>query len=238
MDKMDNGTSQNVIEFFNQVALMPDSWDHNQQYQSYMLRQIKKGKPETGLEIGCGTGEFCRRLAEKCQTVIGIDVAPRMIDAAKRRNSSENITYLLTDVNTFLADKANCFDVITSIAAFHHMDGERTLAQCKRALKDGGILIIQDLYHENTFIFKFLSLVGALVNPFFMLAKNGRFWVTPEERQVWASHFKDDHYQTLAQLRAQAQGVLEGASLKRHIFWRYTLVYIKHPIGHDRSDSQ
>ena len=144
-----------------------------------MLRKIKKEKPKTGLEIGCGTGAFCRRLADKCQTVIGIDVALGMIDAAKRRNSGENITYLLADVNTFLSDKENCFDVITSIAAFHHMDGERTLA-----------------------------------------------------------HFKDDHYQTIAQLRAQAKGVLENVDLKRHIFWSYTLFYIKHVAGHDRLDSQ
>lgn len=225
---MDNGTSQNVKELFSRVALLPDSWDHNQQYQSYMLRQIKKENPATGLEIGCGTGKFCRRLAEKCQRVVGIDVASGMINAANQRNSANNIEYFLTDVNTYLADKENCFDVITSIAAFHHMDGERTLAQCKRALKNGGVLIIQDIYHEDTLIFKFLSIIGAIINPFFMLVKNGRLWVTPEERKVWASHFKDDYYKTFAQLREQAHEILGDAALKRHIFWRYTLVYTKH----------
>lgn len=230
---MDNGTSQHVKELFNRVALLPDSWDHNQQYQSYMLRQIRKEEPATGLEIGCGTGEFCRRLAEKCKMVIGIDAAPGMIDAANRRNSAANIEYFLTDANTYLADKENCFDVITSIAAFHHMDGERTLAQCKRALKDGGVLVIQDLYHDDTFAFKFLSFVGTLVNPFFMLAKNGRLRITPEERKVWAFHFKDDHYQTFAQLREQAGAILGNVILKRHIFWRYTLVYIKQTIKDD-----
>lgn len=225
---MDNGTSQNVKELFNRVALLPDSWDHNQQYQSYMLRQIRKENPEIGLEIGCGTGEFCRRLAEKCRKVVGIDVANGMIDAANQRNSANNIEYFLTDVNTYLVDKENCFDVITSIAAFHHMDGERTLGQCKQALKDGGVLIIQDLYHEDTLIFKFLSIIGALINPFFMLIKNGRLRPTLEEREVWASHFKDDHYQTFAQLREQSQRILENVTLKRHVFWRYTLVYTKH----------
>lgn len=222
---MNNGTSQTVIEHFNRVALLPDNWDHNQQYQGYMLQQIRQECPELGLEIGCGTGEFCRRLAQKCCRVVGIDVAPAMIAEAQKRNAAENIEYQIADVESFLADKPNAFDVITSIAAFHHMDMEQTLVQCKKALKPGGVLIIQDLYHENTLIFKLLSLIGAVINPFFMLAKNGRLRVTKEERQVWAAHSPDDRYSTFAQIRALATKALGNAQMKRHIFWRYTLTY-------------
>lgn len=224
---MNNGTSKTVIEHFNRVALLPDNWDHNQQYQGTMLRQIRQGKPELGLEIGCGTGEFCRKLARKCCRVIGIDVAPVMIAEAQKRNAAENIEYRNADAGSFLAGQKNAFDVITSIAAFHHMDMEQTLLQCKKALKPGGVLIIQDLYRENTLTFKLLSLIGAIINPFFMLAKTGRLWVTKEERQVWAAHSPDDHYSTFAQIRTLASGVLGNAQMKRHIFWRYTLTYRK-----------
>lgn len=224
---MNNGTSQKVIEHFNQVALLPDNWDHNQQYQGYMLRQIRQVKPELGLEIGCGTGEFCRKLAQKCSRVIGIDVAPAMIAEAQKRNAADNIEYQESDVNNFLAGKKNTFDVITSIAAFHHMDMEETLLQCKMALKAGGVLVIQDLYHENTLTFKLLSLFGTIVNPLFMLIKNRRLWVTKEERQVWTAHSQDDHYNTFAQIRALANKALGKIEIKRHIFWRYTLTYRK-----------
>lgn len=224
---MDNGTSPAVIEHFNRVALLPDNWDHNRQYQNGMLRRIPQKTPESGLEIGCGTGEFCRKLAQRCRRVIGIDVAPGMIAEAKKRNAAPNIEYINTDAASFLAGRENAFDVITSIAAFHHMDMEQALLQCKRALKDGGVLVIQDLYQENTLIFKLLSLLGAVVNPFFMLVQNGRLRVTKEERRVWAAHLPDDVYGTFAQIRALAAKTLGTVQMKRHIFWRYTLAYQK-----------
>lgn len=233
---MNNGTSEKVIEFFNTAAALPDKWDHNRQYQGYMLRQINAscdlascGPARCGpaLDIGCGTGEFCKILAQKCGRVIGIDVAPKMIETAKKRNAASSIEYILTDADTFLDKSADTFDVIVSIAAFHHMDYQKILSKCKKALKSGGILVIQDLYKENTLIFKLLSLIGAIANPFFMLVKNGRLSVSKEERSIWAMHSDDDIYNTIKEISDVASKVLGKFCLKRHLFWRYTLVYHK-----------
>jgi Methylase involved in ubiquinone/menaquinone biosynthesis len=223
---MDNGTSQKVIDFFNKAADLPDKWDHNRQYQNYMLRQIKKTHG-VFLDLGCGTGEFCKILAPMCDKVIGIDVAPKMIAEANKRNLQNPIEYILTDADTYLSKNENTFDAIVSIAAFHHMDYQKTLEECKKALKPGGVLIIQDLYHENTLTFKSLSLIGMIVNPFFMLIHDGRLFVSEEERAVWASHSDDDVYNTMSEISAMARAVLKTFSLKRHLFWRYTLVYNK-----------
>lgn len=223
---MNNGTTTKVIEHFNRVAELPDKWDHNRQYQKYMLKQIKTRK-SVGLDIGCGTGEFCTCLLDKCERVYGIDVAPRMIEEAGVRNADSRITYCLEDADSFLEDRQDSFDVITSIAAFHHMDCEVILEKCRKALKKGGILVIQDLYSENTLTFKLLSLLGMLINPVMMLIRNGRLYVTAREREVWDGHREDDHYNSTAEIKRIADSVLKDYKIKRHIFWRYTLVYRK-----------
>ena len=223
---MNNGTSQKVIEFFNKAAILPDRWDHNRQYQKYMLMRIKK-PCRLALDIGCGTGEFSKILAQKCDRVIGIDVAPKMIEEARKRNADSTIEYFLTDAESFLEKNENTYDAIVSIAAFHHMDYYKILIKCKNALRPGGVLIIQDLYDENTLAFKLLSLIGTIVNPFFMLVKNGRLWVSKEERSVWATHGDDDTYNTIKEISDMSSEVLGEINLKRHLFWRYTLVYHK-----------
>lgn len=226
VDKMNNGTSGKVIEHFNRVAILPDKWDHNQYYQNYMLKYIKKGSTE-GLDIGCGTGEFTNRLLSKCDNLIGIDIAPKMIEEANKRNFKEKIKYVNTDACVFLEEKEEYFDVIVSIAAFHHMDFETMIKKCKKSLKSGGVLVIQDLYEENTLIFKLLRAIGFIINPIFMIIKNGYIKQSTEERETWKHHGEDDFYNSIFEIKEIANNVLINYRIKRHIFWRYTLVYYK-----------
>jgi len=223
---MNNGTTEKVIEHFNRVARLPDTWDHNQQYQKFMLKQIKS-QYKLGLDIGCGTGEMSSKLSEKCDKVIGIDVAPVMIYEATQRNLKENIKYIKADVDKYLNNKENYLDVIVSIAAFHHLDYEVILRKCEAALRKNGVLVIQDLYHENTLTFKFLSLIGAVIHPVLMLTKTGNLKVTKEQAAIWKNHGQDDHYNSIKEIKEMADKCLGIYKIRRHLFWRYTLVYYK-----------
>jgi 2-polyprenyl-3-methyl-5-hydroxy-6-metoxy-1,4-benzoquinol methylase len=107
------------------------------------------------------------------------------------------------------------------------MDYKSILDKCRKALKKGGVLIIQDLYEEKTLSFYLLSLAGMLLNPFLMLLKNGRMHVTREEMEIWGRHKEDDHYNSIYDIRKMAVEVLKKVKIRRHIFWRYTLVYRK-----------
>jgi SAM-dependent methyltransferase len=223
---MNNGTSEKLIEHFNKVAMLPDVWDHNQQYQKYMLLQVKRPS-KLGLDIGCGTGEFTSKLSKICDKVIGIDIAPVMINEANKRNSNKNIKYVLGDVNSYLDKIEESLDVIVSIATFHHLDYEEMLRKSKESLKKGGVLIIQDLYHENTILFKFLSLIGVLLNPLYMLLNNRQAKVNREHQKVWKNHHEDDFYNSIKEIKAMADHTLLHYKIRRHIFWRYTLTYYK-----------
>ena len=91
---MNNGTAKEVISQFDVIATLPDYWDHNQQYQNYLLKQIN-GNNNTGLDIGCGTGELTKKLASRCKRTIGIDISKGMIEEAKRRSNNYNIEFYM-----------------------------------------------------------------------------------------------------------------------------------------------
>lgn len=68
-----------IIESFNRIALFEDKWDHNRRYSNLMLKEIGYNTLNKVLDIGCGTGEFTKKVAVKAKSVMGIDISPQMI---------------------------------------------------------------------------------------------------------------------------------------------------------------
>lgn len=224
---MDNGTTDEVISQFNIIAKLPDYWDHNQQYQNYLLKQIKNIHG-AGLDIGCGTGEFTKKITTKCEKITGIDISKIMIDEAQKRNSNNNNTMFINiDIDTFLNQTKDMYDVIISIATFHHLDMERTLRLLKTKLNRNGIILILDLYNSKS-IFEFcLSFFATICNPIIYLIKRGSLCNTKEERDAWKDHFQYDKYYTVKEIKEIARKTLGKVKIKRHLFWRYSLIYVK-----------
>jgi 2-polyprenyl-3-methyl-5-hydroxy-6-metoxy-1,4-benzoquinol methylase len=113
-------TSQIQTDFDRLAAFSTDGWDHNSHYHDFLLRQLPS-HIESALDLGCGTGAFSRRLAERCNRVIGIDLSPQMIQFARERSSKYlNIQFEIADVMTQDIGHER-FDCITSIATLHHL---------------------------------------------------------------------------------------------------------------------
>jgi SAM-dependent methyltransferase len=64
------------------------------------------------LEIGCGAGAFTRRLASRCESVVGLDVAEPAIALAKVRTSSPNVEYLRENVMQWREGLAGPWDLV------------------------------------------------------------------------------------------------------------------------------
>ena len=146
---MDNGKIKEVIAQFDAIARLPDHWDHNQQYQKYLLKKIGI-KRNIRVDLGCGTGELTRQLKKYCSKVVGIDISPGMIDEAKKRNSERDIEYITSDVEEYLTTTSSTFDVVISIATFHHLDMRRVFKIIRAKLGKDGVLLILDLYKRHT----------------------------------------------------------------------------------------
>jgi SAM-dependent methyltransferase len=158
---------------------------------------------------------------------VAIDLSSEMIRVARPRSSQfENLEFELADVMTWDFPQSH-FDCIFSIATLHHLDQHELLPKIKDALRPRGVLVILDLVESNGLTERMLDVVALGVSPSLRLIHNGRLKPPREVRKAWEQHGKHDHYSTIKQMRALANEMLPGASVKRHLLWRYTLVYQK-----------
>jgi ubiquinone/menaquinone biosynthesis C-methylase UbiE len=76
------------------------------------------------LDVGCGSGYFAREMARRGAHVVGVDIAPRMIDHARRHESSSplGIDYKVGDAAEIAGSfPSGSFDMATSCMALQDM---------------------------------------------------------------------------------------------------------------------
>lgn len=212
---------------FDKIALLNQArWDHNNHYHFFLLAQLpSKGK--TVLEIGCGTGEFSRLLAQRFDQVIAIDLSPNMIKVAKQHSQHfDNINFQVADILQwqFPLEK---FDAIASIATLHHLPLTQLLPKLKATLNPGGKLVILDLVKYEYPKDILLDIISIPLNLFFEIFKNKKIKPTDEEIQAWKEHSLTDNYLTLSQAKQIFPSFLEKVKIRKHLFWRYSLVWQK-----------
>jgi 2-polyprenyl-3-methyl-5-hydroxy-6-metoxy-1,4-benzoquinol methylase len=203
-----------------------EGWNHNNHYHDFLLKHIPSNCDEA-LEIGCGAGEFSRRLSQQSKHVLALDLSPEMIRIAKARSTAQrNIDYQIADVLQWDFPAAH-FDCIASIATLHHLPLEDMLLKMKQALKPGGTLLVLDLYQDGLRLGNVIPNIAAMfVSAVYNQVKNGRVQASSEERAAWDEHGHDDVYSTLAEVR-RCDSVLPRAQVKQHLLWRYSLVWKK-----------
>ena len=93
------------------------------------------------LDIGCGSGEVTRMLADKGYEVVGSDPEPAMLAIARERNAGPHITYQQASLSE-LAEHAS-FDLVTCLNVLDWIeDFEDALARVRDSLRVGGKLIL------------------------------------------------------------------------------------------------
>lgn len=212
---------------FDRIALLSrDGWDHNSHYHRFLLKQVPTPCINV-LEIGCGTGAFSRLLAQQSEQVLALDLSPNMIQMAKERSKSyQNIEFQVADVLDW-EFPGNQFDCIVSIATLHHLPFEEILLKMKNALRVNGTLIILDLFQEQGVSDFLIALLALPIDAVLRLIKNGRLKAPPEVQEAWAKHGQNDSYLTFSQVRQTCAALLPGAKVRKHLLWRYSIVWRK-----------
>jgi ABC-2 type transport system ATP-binding protein len=93
------------------------------------------------VEFGCGTGFFTEALASKATSVLATDLAPGMLNVARRCTSSNNVRFQLEDCQNTSLPKSS-FDTVFMSLVIHFTLATKTLAEMHRILRPGGTLII------------------------------------------------------------------------------------------------
>jgi ubiquinone/menaquinone biosynthesis C-methylase UbiE len=212
---------------FDRLALLDDEgWTTNNHYHRFLMNCVPPNC-ENALEIGCGTGAFARSLARRCKRVIALDLSREMIRVARSHASQfDNLEFQLADAMTWDFPESQ-FDFICSIATLHHLHQRELLVKMKDALKPGGVLVVLDLVESNTLGERMLDVIALGASGGLRLIHNGQLKPPIEVRKAWEQHGKHDSYSTTSQVRALANEILPGSTVRRHLFWRYTLVYQK-----------
>jgi SAM-dependent methyltransferase len=146
--------------------------------------------------------------------------------ARERSARCPNIAFEVADVASrpLPADR---FDVIASIATLHHLPFGAILSGLSASLTPGGTLIVLDLYDRSGPGDRLMDLVAVPAGSAWRLVRCGRLREPAEARRIWTEHGRHDAYMRFAEIRRTASELLPGAILRRHLFWRYSLVWRK-----------
>jgi SAM-dependent methyltransferase len=110
------------------------------------LEAVKRVKPQSVLEVGCGMGDFAARVASEVgAAVVATDLSPRMVELTRRRGLDGRVA----DAQELpFPDRA--FDcAVANWMLYHVPDVERALAELRRVLRPGGTLVATTIGGEH-----------------------------------------------------------------------------------------
>lgn len=140
---------------FNDIAgIYDDNYHYSEQFVQYKIdkkvrefvtsikNNIYSNKNLKFLEIGCGTGEYTKKVAAHFSrsNIVGLDIAENVIRLAKKKcRGLSNVSF---DIQSIYGNdlKNESFDVVYGFYALHHMNIDKVLKESYRILKPGGIV--------------------------------------------------------------------------------------------------
>lgn len=192
-------------------------------YEAYLLRHVPPACA-AALEIGCGTGEFARRLAQQADHVDALDLSPEMIRVARARSAGiPNLAFHVADVAA-APPAAETYACVVSVGTLHHLDAARALRDMRAALRPGGTLLLLDLLHRSGVRGLPRNVLAGTVHLLRRLHR--RSPGQPDRlRAAYAAHGRGERYLTMGEVRALCAAELPGAEVREHLLWRWSAVW-------------
>jgi 2-polyprenyl-3-methyl-5-hydroxy-6-metoxy-1,4-benzoquinol methylase len=147
-----DGKPLEAVAYHGQLA---SGWEQRYRKRSFKARQAvliecletRDLAGSSWLDAGCGTGTLSRLLAERGCTVLGVDAAIEMVEAAGRLAQSEDRTVPLKfeQVETIARlplVNDSCDGVLCSSVLEYVSDVDACLTEFARVLRPGGLLLV------------------------------------------------------------------------------------------------
>ena len=196
-----------------------DYWNHNTAFHRELVRDagLRGGR---ALDVGCGEGLLCSRLAGVCREVIGIDTDERALARAQRRlERTPKARALSHDImEQDLPGCLGAFETVTCVAVLHHLPLEEGLAALGALVAPGGRLIVIGLAADKSPWDWIVS--GLSVLPIRVMSAWHR-----ETRDIGVATTRAR--ESLEEIRAAASRILPGARVRRRFYYRYSLVWAR-----------
>jgi SAM-dependent methyltransferase len=160
---------------------------------------------------------LARRLANRVPCVSGIDQDAPSIELARRQDQDGKTDLICGDFLTYPFAPAS-FGMITSVAALHHMDARAAFDRMSQLLAPGGTLAIVGLARSRLPADLPRDAAAVVADLGYRLTRTR--WEQPSPT-VWPPP------RSYAQMRALSRQALPGVRYRRHLLWRYSLIWVK-----------
>ncbi|HZB97863.1 MAG TPA: class I SAM-dependent methyltransferase [Candidatus Sulfotelmatobacter sp.] len=112
------------------------------------LAQLRLDFPKReALDFGCGIGRLTQVLCVYFESCVGVDIAPSMIEQARRLNEhGDRCSYQVNDAADLSLFPPSSFDFVLSLITLQHMEpkySKRYIAEFLRVLRPGGVTVFQ-----------------------------------------------------------------------------------------------
>ncbi len=143
------------------------------------------GRPAKALDYGCGVGRVLSPLAERCESVVGVDISSGMLDECRKNLDAAGVeSSELQTAEQFLAGEECEFELVHSYIVLQHVEpniGYQIIEKMLTSLKPGGVGMIHvthadvaplfrrlrsRVYRDIPFAHRALSLVKREKRPF------------------------------------------------------------------------
>jgi SAM-dependent methyltransferase len=138
------------------------------------------------------------------------------IDRCKSHAGAGDITYVLGDVLTSELEPAS-FSAVCAVASLHHMDAGSGLVRLRDLVAPGGVLVVVGLARPDLpkdipieVMAQLVSRIRLRANKIDEAVQAPTIWPPPER---------------YATMRGLAAELLPGVRWRRHLLWRYSLVW-------------
>ena len=204
-------------------------WNHNEHFHGWILRNLP-ARRSVAVDVGCGKGVLAGKLATQFAQVTGIDRNAGMVAAASARlRGFPQVSIQRCDFADFVSTAADGgADLITMVAVLHHLDLDDALARITRLVAPGGRLLVVGLARPDSLADVAFDVVSAAANPVMGMIKHPQP-VRPPERTPDTQPVVPvmDPATTFAEIAKAARAHLPGSTVRRRLFFRYTLLWEK-----------
>ncbi len=110
-----------------------------------LLAQLAQIPHRSVLDVGCGTGALLRQIKDRWPEIqcAGVDLSPGMVESA-RSKLAPHTPIVLGDAER-LPFPGDAFEAVVCCDSFHHYpDPRAALAEIRRVLQPGGVLLLGD----------------------------------------------------------------------------------------------
>lgn len=165
MESRKNPKKEMVREMFDDISPKYDLLNHllsfgiDRSWRNKMVNLLETRKPASILDVATGTGDLAIAMAKITpQKIVGIDISEKMLEVGKTKLTNLGLDALIT-LRQADAEKIpfsdNSFHAVTVAFGVRNYENLALgLSEMKRVLRPGGILMILEFSHPESFPMK------------------------------------------------------------------------------------